>query len=75
MNLERKHYEAMVRLRGNADFGLFKDVLREYMAEAIEQLKNGDGNLIYKAQGAARVLERVLDLDAKAPETLDKLPK
>lgn len=74
LKLTPQQIEALVRLRGTADFKLYEEAVREYEAELTERMVMArDSVVLHQTQGgitACRVLRELVD---SAPETLRKM--
>lgn len=62
----------MIRLRGNPDFSIFKEVVQGYVDENVAQLIKTEGNQMYRSQGAVIALTAVIHEFESAPETAMK---
>lgn len=74
MKLTQRQLEAMVRLRGNSDFAVYQEVVREHQSHLVEQLTQAvEPHQLYRAQGGIKALDRMLEEYAEAPDTMKKL--
>jgi hypothetical protein len=74
LNLTAKQLEAVVRLRGNADFTVFMEVVREHERGHNERLVGAtETPHVFRAQGAVGALRMLAETVDTAPETIRKL--
>ena len=74
MRLTQRQLEALVRLRGNSDFTVFQEIVREHQSHLVEQLTQAvEPHQLYRAQGGIKALEQMLNEYAEAPDTMKKL--
>ena len=72
MKLTPQLSQALTNLRGNADFKVFMEGLKEYEADRQKACVDNDGLPLYRAQGAAKTLQSLQQWFADAPSTLEK---
>ena len=73
MKLTPKLAEALTNLRGNPYFAMVLESMAEHEQEETTRCRDGDGPVLYRAQGAAKTLEWWRTAFREAPATLDKL--
>lgn len=74
MRLTPQQLEALVRLRGNADFAINQTIVKDYQDDLTAKLKQAvEPHQLYRAQGGIAALQGLLDMFAEAPETIKKL--
>lgn len=64
--------EALVNLRGNRDFAVILEGLAEHEAEETQRCRDGDGPVLYRAQGASKALEWWRNAFRDAPAAFEK---
>jgi len=64
--------QALTNLRGNADFKVFLEGLKEYEADRKQACVENDGLPLYRAQGAVKTLQFLQQWFVDAPSTLEK---
>ena len=71
---EKKHYLALARLRGSAEFGIVVEGIKAQLDIYLVALMHVDDDSEYKRiQGRARELAVLLETISKAPEYVEKL--
>lgn len=64
--------EAAARLRSNPDFATFRQMLREYEREFVDQCVTYSGEVLLRAQGKAQALREVQQTLDLVPQLIDK---
>lgn len=64
--------QALTNLRGNKDFAVVMEGFHEHTTEELTRCTDGDGPVLYRAQGATKALKWWLDTFQSAPMTLEK---
>jgi hypothetical protein len=64
--------QALTNLRGNRDFEVFLEGVKEDEREFLQRCADGDGTALYRAQGGAKALQTLLANFTAAPQTLEK---
>lgn len=72
MKLTPKLAQALTNLRGNRDFAAVLEGLAEHTQEELARCTDGDGPVLYRAQGATKALKWWLDTFRDAPTQLEK---
>ncbi len=72
MKLTAPLAQALTNLRGNRDFETFLEGVKEDERAFLQQCADGEGTILYRAQGGAKALQAVLKAYADAPNTLVK---
>lgn len=72
MKLNPQLAQALTNLRGNADFKVFLEGVKEYEVESQQACVTNDGLPLYRAQGATKALQFLQQMFAEAPVTLEK---
>lgn len=71
--MRRDLLESALILRNDSRFKSFVNFMREEQELALRTLTNSfDDRAMYAAQGAYRVVQKILDLIERSPELLDK---
>ena len=73
MKITPKIAEALVNLRGNSHFATVLEGMAEHEAEETQRCRDGDGPVLYRAQGASKALQWWRDAFRDAPASLEKL--
>ena len=74
MKLTAQQVDALVRLRANADFAIFQDIVREHQRQLLARLTQAtDTATIFRSQGGLTATGEMLTAYAEAPDTMDKL--
>ena len=71
--VDEKILEALGRLQDDPDFMVIRTWFLESAGEQDRLLRNGEGNALYRAQGASRELLEFCNLAASPHEQLGKL--
>jgi len=64
--------QALTNLRGNRDFAVVLEGLYEHTLEELTRCTDGDGPVLYRAQGATKALKWWTESYQSAPTTLEK---
>lgn len=72
MKLSPKLAQAFVNLRTSGDFAVVLEGLQEHRAEEANRCVEGDGPVLYRAQGATKSIQWWLDNFRDAPAALEK---
>lgn len=72
MKLSPQLAQALTNLRGNKDFAVVMEGLHEHTLEELTRCTDGDGPVLYRAQGATKALKWWTDSFQSAPVTLEK---
>lgn len=72
MKLTASLAQALTNLRGNKDFAVVMEGLHEHTLEELIRCTDGDGPVLYRAQGATKALKWWTDTFQSAPVTLEK---
>ena len=75
LKLTAKTAQALTNLRGNRDFDVFLEGVKEYEAEQVQLCVGSEGNNLYRAQGAVKAIQSLQQAFAEAPVTLEKFKK
>lgn len=73
MKLNEKTAQALTNLRGNRDFEVFLEGVKEYEANRQQACVDNDGTPLYRAQGEVKALQSLQKAFAEAPATLIKI--
>jgi hypothetical protein len=72
MRLTPKLAEALTNLRGDPYFAVVLEGMAEHEQEETTRCRDGDGPVLYRAQGAAKAIEWWRSAFREAPAALDK---
>ena len=72
MKLTPKLASALANLRGNRDFAVVVEGFTENVAEEGKRCTDGDGPVLYRAQGATKAVQWWLDAYRDAPKAVEK---
>lgn len=75
MKLTPQLAQALTNLRGNRDFKIVLEGLEEHTKEESVRCEEGDGPVLYRAQGAVKALKWWTGTFDEAPVTLEKFKK
>lgn len=64
--------EAAARLRSNPDFATFRQMLREYERECVDQCVTYTGDVLLRAQGKVQALREVQRTLDDVPQLIEK---
>lgn len=72
MKLSPALAQALTNLRGNADFKVFWEGVKEYESDRTKACIDGEGAVQLRASGAVKALQALQDAFNNAPTTLEK---
>lgn len=72
MKLDAKQAQALVNLRGNHDFEVFLEGVKENVNGFLQECAEREGPSLHRSQGSAKALQALLKAFTDAPTTLDK---
>lgn len=75
LKIDQKLAEALSNLRGNRDFTILLDGLKEHEREETKRCVELEGNALHRAQGAVKTLQWWQEAFTTAPTVLEKLKK
>ena len=64
--------QALTNLRGNRDFAVVLEGLKEHVKEETKRCVDGEGSIQLRASGAVKALQKWQELFDSAPKDLEK---